>query len=521
MPAGAERPPTSRRRGHVDPPRPSNLTPMHGRAFAWAQFVIAVAILTAHGSFWTRGVLGDDLCMCELATARGFWDAAWFWLQNWNSRVFLALAQVGSYHLPWFAKPLEAPWFVLHGAILLAHMVTCSLLLNILNRAGIAAGPSLAAVLVLAIHPVTAESVLWLAAAYGYVLGLLLTVLAIWMYLEYARTGRRRWLLGTIIVSIAATLGIEQFLPILGALCCVNLLWSRRHGTGVSPWVAVAIVAGCALVFAWVHFGLVAGTSGRLAHAASKIDPVTRPSAVWHMAWWLSLLPEHSPWAVEFRIGLDTLRKFIWLGPLIAAVALVAAWRVLTAGSWADGVEPSHGRASLRLWLIVAGIAASVAALMPFAFSGYIRIAQRNAYVILPGLLVASAAMIDAMAARLRSTLPLRLTLVPLIAAGVTMSLIIGAGAQVGYAQNWRANREVIAIVESHADEIRATGGLELILESQSQARAALPVHPWMFPCLVRWVVDDGNVRSWIGSAPPREGVHTPPGSHRVYIRVP
>jgi hypothetical protein len=99
--------------------------------------------------------------MCELATTHGYWEAVQLWLENMNGRLFLALTQVGSYHLPWFSTPLNAPWFILHAMIVGAHMAFCGLLFSLLSRTGIATGASLAAVLVFAIHPITQPCCGW------------------------------------------------------------------------------------------------------------------------------------------------------------------------------------------------------------------------------------------------------------------------------------------------------------------------------------------------------------------------
>ncbi len=247
------------------------------RAQAWAYLVILLAVLVAYGAVWTRGVQGDDLCMCELATANGYWDAVRIWLESWNGRLFLALTQIGTYSLPWFAHPLQAPWYLIHALVVLAHMAFCGLLISLLSRAGIAAGSTLAVTLIFAIHPITFEPVLWLAESYGYVFGNLLTILAIWSYLEYERRSQLVWLILAFLLALAATLGIEQYLFVLGALSFIHLLRSRWHTPRHSAWLPLLIVASCALVFAAIHFGFFSGTSERLGRATRVSGQITGP----------------------------------------------------------------------------------------------------------------------------------------------------------------------------------------------------------------------------------------------------
>ncbi len=238
-------------------------------------------------------------CACANSPTRmGYWEAVRIWLENWNGRLFLALTQIGSYHLPWFSSPLQAPWFVLHAMIVVAHIwpsAVCSS--ACCRRAGIATGASLAAVLVFAIHPVTFEPVLWLAEGYGYVLGNLLTILAVWSYLEYERRSRLVWLIAAFLLALAATLGIEQYLFVLGALAIVHLLSSRWHTPRHPAWLPLLIVTSLCSRFPcyplWIvfrhkrpprpsHRGIRAGRrAGILLETGMVAEPASRCLALW------------------------------------------------------------------------------------------------------------------------------------------------------------------------------------------------------------------------------------------------
>jgi hypothetical protein len=491
------------------------------RSHAWAQVTLVLAVLLAYGAVWTRGIQGDDVCMCELATSRGYWDAVRFWLQTWNGRFFLAATQLGTYALPWFARPLDAPWFILHALVLLGHTVTCVLLLKLLWRAGVAVAPSLAAVLVLAIHPITFESVLWLAAGYGYVFGTLLAILAVWTYLEYERSGHRVWLVLTVAFALAATTGIEQYFPVLGTLAILHLVRARWRPHRRPAWVPLAIVVGCAAAFLLIHFGLFPSSRGRIERATSIHETAAGASLPWRLAWWLSLLPDASPWGGLMRSGIDVVKRLVWLAPLIVAAAIAAGWRVGASADWER--PPSTTAQRAHLWLVVAALAVAAAAVLPFAFTGGYGVGRRNAYVMLPGLLVAGAAALDVLYKRTRPAWrkAARYLLAPMVAAVVAASIVTGIGAQAMLAQSWAFHRGLIGAIELHADAIRSTGGLELTVASQRPYGAISQMHPWVFPCLVRWATGDSGVRSWISVTPPDKRSHTPPGSHRIELETP
>jgi hypothetical protein len=477
--------------------------------------VVWIAVLLAYGAVWTRGVQGDDLCMCELASAQGYSEAVRTWLNNWNSRLFLALTQIGTYHLPWFSDPLRAPWYLIHAMAVLAHLAACGLLLGLLTRAGIASGASLAATLIYAIHPVTFEPVLWLAESYGYVLGNLLTMLAVWSYLEYERGSRVGWLIAAFLFALSAVLGIEQYLFVLCALAMVHLLRSRWHGTVHGPWLPLLIMACCALVFLVLHFGVFSGTAGRLARATAAAPDVNAPAMTWKLAWWLSLIPDASPYDGHLRWGLRLLRGQGGLIALVGLVTLIAAWRIASASSWQDrGSNPPPGR---HLWLFLTGMAIFLAALAPFLVTGRYGFASRNMYVALPGLLIMVASTLDLIATSKAMRGLLRFPLAAMVALFVATSLTIDIAAQALFAQSWRFHRGVIHTIDANAESIRAAGALEM---------TGIPIMPykaisqidngWAFPCLVRWVVGDAEVRAWNNLMPTKARRDLPLHSHQI-----
>ena len=489
------------------------------RAQAWSYLVILLAVLVAYGAVWTRGIQGDDLCMCELAATNDYWDAVRQWLNNWNGRLFLALTQIGTYHLPWFHDPLEAPWYLIHGMAVLGHFSVCGLLFQLLVRAGIKPGASLAATLVFSIHPITFEPVLWLAESYGYVFGNLLTVLAVWAYLEYERRSNIGWLALTFLTALFAILGIEQHLFVLGALAVVYLLSSLWRRPVHPPWLPLLVVSCCALVFLALHFVVFSGTTERLARATNEVHQVSGAGIAWKLAWWLNVFPGASPYGGFFQVGLRTLTEHGWLVALVALAALGAAWRMAAASSWL--VVAASPLTNRHLWLILTGAVVFSAALLPFLFTGKYEFAIRNMYVALPGLLIAGAAVLDLLSGILIWRTVLRFTLAPVVATYLAMSLTIDIGAQAAFAQSWQLHQNVIHAIETDAEAIRQSKAVEVTgippvpYEGTSMLGTA-----WAFPCLVRWILGD-EVKGWNNLMPFDKRPSGLQNSHRVHLRTP
>lgn len=489
-----------------------------GRGQAWAYTVVWFAVLLAYGAVWTRGIQGDDLCMCELASANGYGDAIRSWLENWNGRLFLALTQIGTYSLPWFSHPLQAPWYLIHAIVVLAHMAICGLLINLLTRAGVATGASLAATLIYAIHPITFEPVLWLAESYGYVFGNLLTILAVWSYLEYERKNQVGWLLITLLLTLAAVLGIEQYLFVLSALAFIHLLRSHWHRPAHPAWFPLLIVACCALVFLVLHFGGFSGTTDRLARATADARHLAGPDIAWKLAWWLSILPDASPYGGLLSWGWDTLTKHGGLIALVSLASLGAAWRMVAVSSWQD--TASNSLPNRHRWLVVTGMTIFFAALAPFLFTGRYGFASRNMYVALPGLLIMIAAALDWISTSPPLRKILRLALAPLVATFVAVSLIIDLGAQTLFARSWQFHQGVIHQIEANAETLRAAGALEMTGIPAMPYKAISQIdNAWAFPCLVRWVVKDDKVRAWNNLMSPENRPYGFPNSHHIHWR--
>ena len=458
------------------------------------------------------------MCICELAAAHGYWDAVRSWLNNWNGRLVHALTLIGTYRLSWFSDPLQAPWYLIHAMAVLAHMAVCGLFFGLLLRTGIATGASLAATLVLGIHPITFEPVLWLPESYGYVFGNLLTLLAVWAYLEYERRSQAGWLVMALLLALSATLGIEQYLFVLGALAVVHLLRSRWHRPAHPAWLPLLIVGCCALVFLALHFAQFSGSADRLARATGEVRHIAGPGFFWKLAWWLSLIPDASPYGGLLQVGLGTLAGHGWLIALLTLAALGAAWRMAAASSWQ--VTAGNPVPSRHLWLATTGMAIFTAALLPFLFTGKYGFASRNMYVALPGLLITGAVMLDLLSKSKALRRRLRFILAPVVAVFVATSLAIDIGAQVIFAVSWRFHQGVILAIEANAKSIRSAGALEMTGIPPVPYKAISQMdNGWAFPCLVRWVVGDSEVQAWNNLMWSEERPYGPLNSHRIHWR--
>jgi hypothetical protein len=320
-------------------------------------------------------------------------------------------------------------------------------------------------------------------------------------------------------MALFATLGIEQYLFVLGALAVVYLLRSPWHRPAHPPWLPLLIVTCCTLVFLALHFGLFSGTTERLARATHEVHHVFRPGIAWSMAWWLNIYPGASPYGGFLQGGLRILTQHGGLVALVALAALGTAWRMAAASSWP--VVAARPHSNHHLWLIIMGVAVFSAALLPFTFTGKYGFAIRNMYVALPGLLIAGAAVLDLLSKLHIWRTVLRFTLAPVVATFLAMSLTIDIGAQATFAQSWQLHQEVIHAIKADAEAIRQSKAVEVTgippvpYEGTSMLSTA-----WAFPCLVHWVVGD-EVKSWNNLMPFDQRPLGLQNSHRVHLRSP
>jgi hypothetical protein len=219
-----------------------------------------------------------------------------------------------------------------------------------------------------------------------------------------------------------------------------------------------------------------------------------------------------------FRVGLATLERHVALWTLVGLVAIGAGWRVLASRAWDSAVTPASRR--LRLWLALAGLAAVAAALLPFAFTGAYGFGRRNIYPALPGLLVAGAAAVDGMARSSGMRRLLRLLLPPMVAGVVATGVVMGIGSQAMMAASWSFHKQLIRLIEPEVAAVRRAGALVVTdLPANPYRAIAMIDNSWAFPCLVRWIADDEQVRAWNNLMTPQRRPSPPIAPHVIAWR--
>lgn len=196
---------------------------------------ILIVTTLAYGGVWTRGIMDDDYCMGMHANTNTYLDGVGSWLEENNSRLFLAILQTAIYRIPLFSDPVSANWVPMHLVMVGMHLAICTLVYRFLLQAGVAVAPALAAALVFGVHPMISQPVLWPAAAFGYVLGTLLVIGAVASYLRYEKTRSFAWLSVALVQGLLASLGIEQFICALGHSRCSTRSLVRGYGLRATP----------------------------------------------------------------------------------------------------------------------------------------------------------------------------------------------------------------------------------------------------------------------------------------------
>ena len=190
--------------------------------------LLFLTILLSYGLIHTRGLQCDDFCMGWLAYRSSLIDGVSFWLENYNGRAFLAVIQQLMYKLPMFNDPLNGKWYIYHGLIVLMHFFNTFLLYILLRRFALCIASVLLACLIFSIHPILMQSIMWLAAGYGYVLGTSLFLLGVYFFLSDNKKPAL-WKMGlATIFFLLASLGIEQFVVVLMTLAFLNAFYLNR-----------------------------------------------------------------------------------------------------------------------------------------------------------------------------------------------------------------------------------------------------------------------------------------------------
>lgn len=460
--------------------------------------------------------MDDDYCMGMLANSAVYLDAVDTWINQNNSRLFLALLQTALYRLPFFSDPVNAAWTWLHLAMLGMHLAVCLALYQFFLRMQLAIAPSLIATVIFAVHPMISQPVLWPAAAIGYLLGTLLLIGSIATYHRYERTESHFWLLLAFTQALLASLGIEQFIVALGALSLLHLLigkssWNARHR--FLPLVLMILIGA---VFLAVHFLFFAGT-------VNKISRTTEEAAgffhiFWLFFWWLNPFPSHSPYELRFYSGLELISKEPMLCSIITLCVIFTILLLARHSSWSSAQTKESG----TYWLaILAGICIFAAPLLPFFIMNGYHFRPRVMYLPMLGIVISGGATLHLIASSRQWGKTLRLT-VALFASCLFFSCIVtDLGAQRLFAESWSINRSLISILVAEEKQIREAGFVFVDgLPPCAYDEIAQLDTAWGFPCMITWVLKDPKLKGHTNLMRDLKSKTTQSSTHRIDLSI-
>ena len=262
--------------------------------------------------------------------------------------------------------------------------------------------PAWAGAMLFALHPVQVESVAW-ASGMKDVLAGMLSLLAIWQYVAWARrTGGRFWVATICFIVAMLAKPSAVVVPLIAAILDALLL--KR------PWRTVARSAG-----AWLILAIPVVIVGKFAQPTRHFDFVP--------AWWQRPLVALD--AVAFYVGkivapvqlgidygrspawlLDSWQQFItWtvpVGLLLAAIVLRRRMPAVLAG----------------LLVLIVGVM-PVLGLVPFDFQSYSTVADHYLYLAMLGPAIVSAAIVRGQIALGRTRVIYAIAVLIVIACGV------------------------------------------------------------------------------------------------------
>lgn len=228
--------------------------------------------------------------------------------------------------------------------------------------------PAWAGAMVFALHPVQVESVAWVSGMKDVLAGML-SLIALWQYVEWARGAGGRWWLATICFLLAMLAKPSAVVaPAMAAVVGWMLL-----GT---PWRSVGWIVGT-----WLVLAIPIIVIGKIAQPARDLEFVP--------AWWARPVVALDALAFYFGkivapigLGIDYARSPAWL---------FSSWQRFV--TWIVPVVIVGGAVMLRRRMpaLLAGVLVMVAALLPvlglvpFDFQGYSTVTDHYLYLAMIG----------------------------------------------------------------------------------------------------------------------------------------
>ncbi len=301
-------------------------TGISARLRTWAMVpVVFAAVFACYWPALTGAMLWDDPGHVTRGDLQGLSGLVRIWTDIHATQQYYPVLHTAFWaeHRLWGDSTLG---YHLANAVL--HATACCLLAAILGRLWSArrtvpAGTEWLAALVLAVHPVCAESVAWISEQKN-TLSLVFYLLAASAYLEFSDTRKPRSYAAASLLFLLA-LGTKSVTATLPAALLVVLWWRnarlslRRDAAPLAPWFAVAVAAG--LFTAWIERTLMGAEGVQFALGFGE-RLMLAGRVIWFyagkLAWPAHLAFFYPRWDVAREAG-------GWAGWLVATLAVSAA----------------------------------------------------------------------------------------------------------------------------------------------------------------------------------------------------
>lgn len=374
------------------------------------------------------------------------------------------------------------------------HFFNTFLLYILLRRFALCIASVLLACLIFSIHPILMQSIMWLAAGYGYVLGTSLFLLGVYFFLSDIKQPALWKMALSSIFFLLASLGIEQFVVVLMTLAFLNAFYLNRGSRFRHRYTPLVISCIIAMIMLSTHFTLTTGTVQKMhrAHrAAIEMKSVTETLRTF--LWRLNPWPSHSPFGVRFGAGLEFIKTYFTLAAGVLTAVLLSVLTLLRKSTWTVGSYLS----GVRCRLAITGTMVCIGSFAPFALTGH-GIPLRAFYVPLVGMSIAGAAFLDKVVFMGMWSLCLRVMSIGTCVLFICLSIISNLGTQKFFADSWNMHKTVMASLIRDKPLIKEKRYIEI--EGIPPAPIDEVHHfdtDWGFPCMVKWLLCDAAITGW------------------------
>jgi tetratricopeptide (TPR) repeat protein len=463
---------TSPRRREEDPETKPPIRSSWWRALALPAGLVVVLALAAHAPALRGGFIWDDDVYVTanpyLQNPSGLYNI-WFQpsriLQDYSQRgidalIPLTFTTLWLEHRMWGMNPLGY-----HAVNIVLHGLCAALLWIVLRRIGVR-GAWLAAAL-FAVHPITVESVAWIAELKNVQSGVFacLCVLAFFRFspLEERRAGAggRRWRFYALALLFFAAGQLTKPAVVTVPLVIVLVFWWRlgrvrsTDVVAVAPMLAMGLAMGLMTIHAEKQF---AGASSATWQASLLERALIAGRALWFyvgkLVWPAGLTSVYPRWDV------DVTAWWQFVFPLAAVAVLVALWLL----------RARLGRGPLVAALCFVVMVGPTLGFVSVGYHLYSFVADHFVYHAAPALIALFAAGVAALHERFRER---RLAL-GVSAVGAVLLLVLGIVSW-RHAQVFRSEKaRCLDTIEHNPGAWMAMNNLGVVLASEGNAREAV-----------------------------------------------